>query len=120
MNAGRWLLYGLGFVAELLAWAGCGATAFVVLPDGGANTWQLAGLISGLVVVVWGVVMSPRANRWLPTVPYYIIKGIIYVWAAIAWALVLWWVALVFVALVAITEPALYRRRLEEGAARDA
>ena len=102
------------------AWAGCGATAFLAIPDGGLNTWQLAGLITGLVVVVWGVVMAPRATRWLPTTPYYIIKGVIYVWAAVVWALLLWWVALAFVAIVAISEPSLYRRRLEDGAARAA
>ncbi len=118
MNAGRWTLYALGFLAELLAWAGCGAVSFLI--PGVNGRWEMGGFIAGVVVVAWGVFMSPRATLPLPTPVYYVVKALIYLWALVVWILLAWWVAVVFVALVAVSEPALYRRRQEEDAAKRA
>lgn len=116
MNTGRWTLYALGFLAELIAWAGCGATSFVI--PGVNRPWEMGGFIAGVVVVAWGVFMAPKATLPLPRTVYYVVKALIYLWALVVWILLVWWVALIFVALVAVSEPALYRRRQEELAAR--
>ena len=116
MTGLRWTLYGLGFLAELLAWAGCGATAFLFLT--GAGAWALAAAITVGVVVIWGLVMAPKAVRPLPTAAYYAVKGVLYAWAAVVWALLVPWLAVAFVVLVAVSEPALYRRRQQAQASR--
>lgn len=116
MNTLRWVLLGLGFVAELLAWAGCGATA--LLFASGAAGWSMAAAIVGVIVMLWGVLMAPKATHPLPTPAYYAVKAVLYVWAIVVWVLLVPWLAAVFVALVALTEPLLFRHRQQEQASR--
>ena len=111
MSGLRGVLLGLGFVAELIAWAGCGATA--LLFSSGAAGWSMAAAIVGVIVMAWGILMAPKATHPLPTPAYYAVKGVLFVWAAVVWALLVPWVAVLLVVLVAVSEPLLYRHRKE-------
>ncbi|PZQ50298.1 MAG: hypothetical protein DI570_25430, partial [Phenylobacterium zucineum] len=77
----RWVRYGIGFLAELIAVVGCAATAFLFLS--GVQAWSLGGVIAGAIVVAWGVLLALKATVPLPMVAYYVVKGLLYLWAAV-------------------------------------
>lgn len=63
----------LGFVVELLLWAGVAVVVHGAV--GGTLGWLVGVLASVLVVVAWGRWMAPRTTRRLPRVPRAVIAA---------------------------------------------
>jgi len=54
-------VYALKFLIELVGWAGTGVLAFQL-----TGNWVLAIAVPIVVVVLWGLFLSPKALRQLP------------------------------------------------------
>ena len=105
----RILLYAIAFIVELVAWAACAASVFLVTR--GWLAWMLAVVVFAVVIGLWGAVMAPRARWPLPTPWYYLAKAVIYGFAAVVLWLFAPWAGVAFSASVLVSEPLLYRYR---------
>ena len=103
----RYLAYTLGFLVEIAAWVGCGATALLLFTE--IRAWMFGAVITGALIALWGILMAPKAPKRLPLSAYYVVKALIYLWAAAGWWLVSPWATLAFVAAAAVAEPLMFR-----------
>ncbi len=95
----------LAFAVELALFGGVGAIAYVAV-GGGVAGWLAALVATAAVVVMWGVLMAPRARHRLGTGPRLLVSAVLS--AATAVGLVLaglpvwgWFVGVAGVAVVA-------------------
>ncbi len=72
----------LAFAVELALFGGVGAIAYVAL-GGGVAGWLAALVATAAVVVMWGVLMAPRARHRLGTGPRLLVSAVLSVATAV-------------------------------------
>jgi len=72
----------LAFAVELALFGGVGAIAYVAV-GGGAAGWLAALVGTAAVVVLWGVLMAPRARHRLGTGPRLLVSAVLSVATAV-------------------------------------
>lgn len=93
----------VAFVVELALFGGVGAIAYRV-PGGGLTGWLGAVVATVAVLVLWGVLMAPKARWRLPTRPRLVVSAALCIGTAYGLVAVghPWWGWLVGVAGVAV------------------
>ncbi len=72
----------LAFAVELALFGGVGAIAYVAV-GGGVAGWLAALVATAAVVVMWGVLMAPRARHRLGTGPRLLVSAVLSVATAV-------------------------------------